>query len=446
VPATLHVGTGETYATISAALAQAGNGDTIKVDPGTYQEQVVIGKSISLVATGPAASTVIKAPTGLSGSVVDISAANVMFKGFTVDAGGNAAGTIDSAVRIEDGASATVRDSHITGLFNGTNNQAGYGIRVGTDTTTAPTLAKIINDVIDDYQKGGIIVDGSGASAIVRDNTVTGAGPAGLVAQNGIQISNNATANVTFNTVTKNTYTGTDFTSTGILVYNDTANVVVGQNTVTNNEVGLTLDAVRGTVVTNNELSNNTLDGTDMFTVTGVLFRHNDVENNGVNPAGNPLNIAGDGVHIETSTNNDLRWNESEHNGANGYYLLSSTGNLLSADGAFGNGASGITLDGSSNNTIVFSVTTQNVSDGITLKNGSHNNTVEYNISAGNGGFGINVDASSTGNTISNNAVFDNGDGNYSQQLGVGGNNNTWQTYQSETSNNACNLLEDFVG
>lgn len=38
-------------ATISAAVAAASPGDTIRVEPGTYHEQVVITKSLSLVAS-----------------------------------------------------------------------------------------------------------------------------------------------------------------------------------------------------------------------------------------------------------------------------------------------------------------------------------------------------------------------------------------------------------
>ena len=43
--ATREVGPGKTYATINLALAAAGNGDTILVYPGTYNENIIIGRN-----------------------------------------------------------------------------------------------------------------------------------------------------------------------------------------------------------------------------------------------------------------------------------------------------------------------------------------------------------------------------------------------------------------
>ena len=60
-------GTSGCYSTISAAVAAAVDHDTIKVWPGTYSEDVVIGKSLSLIGDAPH-STVIDA-TGLGNGV-----------------------------------------------------------------------------------------------------------------------------------------------------------------------------------------------------------------------------------------------------------------------------------------------------------------------------------------------------------------------------------------
>ena len=87
--ATLCVGSGGSgcYATINAAVAAAAPGDTIQVYQGIYPEDVVIGKSISLVGKNPA-NTIIDA-TGLSNGIyidgLDHSGlTSVTVSGFTV--------------------------------------------------------------------------------------------------------------------------------------------------------------------------------------------------------------------------------------------------------------------------------------------------------------------------------------------------------------------------
>src|ERR1700745_4497451 len=54
-------GTSGCYATIGAAIAAANPGDTIQVGPGKYFEDVVIGKSLSLIAADRS-NTFIDAP------------------------------------------------------------------------------------------------------------------------------------------------------------------------------------------------------------------------------------------------------------------------------------------------------------------------------------------------------------------------------------------------
>jgi Right handed beta helix region len=69
------------------------------------------------------------------------------------------------------------------------------------------------------YQKTGIGVNGPGASVTVQDNTVTGLGSVGFIAQNGIQISRGASSLVTGNTVSGNWYTPATWTACGLILY-----------------------------------------------------------------------------------------------------------------------------------------------------------------------------------------------------------------------------------
>jgi hypothetical protein len=81
-------GTGGCYATISAAVAAASPGSTIKVWPGTYKEDVVIGKSLSLLGTN-SANTIINA-AGLNNAVYvdgldNPGLSDVIVSGFTLE-------------------------------------------------------------------------------------------------------------------------------------------------------------------------------------------------------------------------------------------------------------------------------------------------------------------------------------------------------------------------
>jgi parallel beta-helix repeat protein len=113
-----------------------------------------------------------------------------------------------------------IDDSQIHDIGETPFNGAQHGVAVyyrafflgGSATGT------ISGNTIFNYQKGGIVVNGSGASAVVTDNVVTGLGPVNFIAQNGIQFGFGGTGSAMRNTVTGNSYTGSSAASGGILV------------------------------------------------------------------------------------------------------------------------------------------------------------------------------------------------------------------------------------
>jgi len=173
--------------------------------------------------------------------------------------------------------------------------QFGTGIQVGRrywPTANFSTFlvenfvghATVMSTTVSGYQKNGITIDGPGSTTDVRGNTVIGAGRGNslslIIAQNGIQVSRGASAQVRDNSVTGNSYTGPSFASSGgILIFGGCGDplvtgVQVMGNTLINNDVGIYLNnftddcSAAATAMTNDKAVNNTISN-DMVSNVG---------------------------------------------------------------------------------------------------------------------------------------------------------------------------------
>jgi parallel beta-helix repeat protein len=291
--ATLTACPGGTYPTLQSAVNAANPGDTINACAASFAEQLVIAKSVIIVGAGQSQTT-IKAPvpligtqdivtvSGSSGVDVGLSALTISGPGNTGDCSG-----LLSGVFVRDGAHATIRDTAITAIRENPLNgcQKGAAIRVGRAALQTSGRATITGTRITDYQKTGIIVDGSGSQAEITGNTVTGGGQLDIIAQNGIQVSRSATATVTGNTVSGNRYSGSaSASSTGILLYGDLGEVTVSNNTVSDNDEGIvaaTVSPKPGPVtVSGNKVSGGDR-GITLGATTGVVVETNTVTDAG---------------------------------------------------------------------------------------------------------------------------------------------------------------------
>ena len=165
--------------------------------------------------------------------------------------------------------------------FNGTQHGVGIYFRAFNAFAATGTIS---GNTVTRYQKGGIVTNGPGTSAQVRDNTVTGLGPVDFIAQNGIQVGYGANAQVMRNVVTGNAYTGLNFASSGgiIVVGGDcyggpltTGTQIVG-NTAAGNDVGVFLSNIADAActlapatATNVKVVNNTITDNAVTNVSG---------------------------------------------------------------------------------------------------------------------------------------------------------------------------------
>ncbi|MGZ8876124.1 MAG: hypothetical protein ACXW1F_06535, partial [Halobacteriota archaeon] len=81
----LTVGTGQ-YTTIQAAVNAAQPGDTVLIPPGTYSENVLVNKSLTIKSSAGAATTIVKAAVP-SNYVFLLSGSGIRVEGLTLTNG-----------------------------------------------------------------------------------------------------------------------------------------------------------------------------------------------------------------------------------------------------------------------------------------------------------------------------------------------------------------------
>lgn len=383
------------YQTVQAAVNAAGPGDRINVCPGTYAEQVVIAggaknniqlRSTSLwqaIITAP----LVMVPDGilLSNTIVRVDGAQrVQILAFTITGPGpTGCGSLHFGVKVVGGGSADIFGNRITSIrdnpFSGCQN--GVGVQVGRAGELTTGSARVIGNLIDNYQKNGLTVDGAGSYAEVAYNRIIGAGPTVTIAQNGAQVSRAATANVRHNFITGNDYSPPATVGTGVLLFQPGV-VYVDRNTATLNGIGIyDFAAGVGTAIKNNTTQASRYDGIALQDLTGQRVEANKSSDN-----------AGPGIALYGAFQNSIKSNWVTSN--------RDTGILLDAN---------LPTQGSDQNSVRYNVVTYNgtagtvpdTTDGIRINSPSTMNTIDRNYLKDN----ITHDChdGSTGNTWTNN-------------------------------------------
>ena len=334
------------YSTISDAVAHVPAGSTIKICPGTYNEQVVITSSLTLIgesATGTAGATasgpnnpVIASPmagvalnaadlfTGQPiGAQILVAGGTVNISNITVDGTNNnvsnegqgacynniigilyqnASGTLDHVV---------ARYQELpTALFGCQDGDGIFAQSTAATVAAGPTLT-IENSSVHDYDKNGITAVGD-MTISIKGNYVVGIGATTLIAQNGIQVSYGSVGNVENNTVTDDVYINpadcqsndSCYAASAILIYDTAATeanpVTISGNTVSNAQLPISTSADSSTTADWNAVTSNKI----TYAATAGPYQDDAIDlcsNNNKANSNTIFNASGAGVHLDSS-------------------------------------------------------------------------------------------------------------------------------------------------
>lgn len=251
------------FPTIQAAINAASSGNTIKVLPGTYTEQLTIDKNLILVGSG-AKSTIIKAPETLDTNVigrpfiVDVNShAKAILKGFTIKGPDGATCGRLTGVNVLEDASVNFDSMAISGCTETGILVGAFGSQVGHAT--------IMKTDVRDYQRGGIITFESGSTLTVKnsniirakDSAVIGGTGIGLVSAKGTIDHNKISGNIC-----NNPDCGPDFFTqiqgSGINAFDVAVGTIISNNELVNNDLGISVgENSKCCKVHDNKLKNN---------------------------------------------------------------------------------------------------------------------------------------------------------------------------------------------
>ncbi|KXS43115.1 MAG: putative cell surface protein [Methanolobus sp. T82-4] len=451
--AEITVGDSQEYTNITTAIANATDGDTIIVTDGTYTENIVVNKSVTIRSESGPDSTIVQAKS-VNAHIFNVTASNVTISGFNVTGATNNS----AAIYMHSASSCNISNNLVSGSYAGiysynSNDSLIKDNQIGSNTIGLYLRKSTNNTLIDNTMESNTYNFGAyGPNQehfthnINTSNQVNGKPLYYLVNQADTQIPLDAgqvyvvsSTNITVKDISiSNGYDGV------LLAY--TNNSRVENVTVSQNDYGVALINSDFNTLDKINANNNTC-GIDLENSTDNILTDSTIASGGW-----------DGISLYFSSDrNTINNNTIISGGCDGIYIDNSDDNILSSNTITGNPESGIDLYQSANNDIINNIITNNTYHGIYLNESSYN-TLTNNNASENSQNGIYLYNSSDYNTLTDNIASENDHGIYLSSSNNNtlrentATNNTLQgiylnvsTYNTLTDNNASENLWDGI-
>jgi hypothetical protein len=261
------------FAVIQDGVGAVAGGGTVHVAAGTYDEQVVIDKTLTLQGAGvttmvrPSATNLTQVFTGLfwSGGTKNIAGIIV------ADVPGGSSVTIEN-LKVDESLVTTkpagadclagifyretgglIDTVTIAGTGSWSSSDRAYGIYLSA-ATNAVSL-EIAASRITNVDTNGIEVMGDKLTANINHNTITGRGPVTDEVQNGVNVGRDAVATVNYNAISNLIYQPKTSWGAGIMFYHRVSptgkSATASNNSITNCQIGIIFKNANGSAAGN---------------------------------------------------------------------------------------------------------------------------------------------------------------------------------------------------
>ncbi|MCK4454951.1 MAG: right-handed parallel beta-helix repeat-containing protein [Thermoplasmata archaeon] len=338
---TLYVGGGAlgNYSTIQSAIDDAGNGDTVYVHAGTYRENVVINKTISLVGHHRETTTIDATDSGYG---IHVTADWVNITGFTVT---------NTSWHYQENAGIhldTIHDCWIADNNLSSHNHHGISVASSNNITITGNILSHSEKGVSVWVSRDVLIESNRFSEN-KDSIVASF-------SNDITIAGNAFVSQEHNALHLDRSHG---------------------NRIVNNNATNGWSAFDLSEADNNTISGNTLSD---YLIAGIVIRYS--RNNTV--SGNSIFSNGwQGIYVSRSDNNTIVGNEITGNGRDGIKLKKCNNHTIEGNTISSNKWGGVYLQSSTGNAVIGNTISWNEGPGITLDS-SPGNTVRDNTLVGN--------------------------------------------------------------